>query len=340
MFEVNYNGLRRRKTYDEVVNYLMNDQEIIRYPDRLATQLRNSPYLTQLDGEGMREMERQQAEEMKQREKEFQIRRLAGSSEHGSVVMRAMAHNVPVPSGGSSDLLDESYGTAVDDHIEEMAREAEQRRQSNIARLTQSIRDMAPDADTVAGIAHGAASAAQSAGIAALDLAGNVGRYAGRNLVENVRATPGVMRDAAGAVGSVASAAAEAYRQSQRPTVALRPDYAWIAPTPGQPAQYPDTLLGPMAASSSAGPAPKAKAKGRPKAKAQPLPVYVDPRQGGVGMDYNTDRAYWRRRDLPLQYLREQVAMRGLPLERRARSGRQTRLTRPELLNSLFATFD
>ncbi len=53
-------GLRKKDTYEELINYLLNDQEKINYPNRYAKQLRESPYLTQLDGEGMGEMELQQ----------------------------------------------------------------------------------------------------------------------------------------------------------------------------------------------------------------------------------------------------------------------------------------
>ena len=51
-----YNGLRRRDNYDEIVDYLFNRQQKIRWPDRCAKRMRESPYLTQLDGEGMFEL--------------------------------------------------------------------------------------------------------------------------------------------------------------------------------------------------------------------------------------------------------------------------------------------
>ena len=54
---MNYNGLRKRATYNELVDFIEEDTLRIKYPDRRATQLRESPYLTQLDGEGMRQME-------------------------------------------------------------------------------------------------------------------------------------------------------------------------------------------------------------------------------------------------------------------------------------------
>lgn len=34
-----YHGLKKRKTYDEIINYLLYDQEIIRYPDRSAKKI-------------------------------------------------------------------------------------------------------------------------------------------------------------------------------------------------------------------------------------------------------------------------------------------------------------
>ena len=58
---INYTGLKRRETYDEIVDYLEHGQEQIKYPNRKAKQLRESPYLTNLldaDGDGSLEMEK------------------------------------------------------------------------------------------------------------------------------------------------------------------------------------------------------------------------------------------------------------------------------------------
>lgn len=49
MFGVNYKGLHKRSNYDNIMNDLQNDQDMIRYPNRDAKQMRNSPYLTQFD---------------------------------------------------------------------------------------------------------------------------------------------------------------------------------------------------------------------------------------------------------------------------------------------------
>ena len=43
---LNPTGLRKRPSYEEAINYLQNDQEIIKYPNRAAKQLRESPWMT------------------------------------------------------------------------------------------------------------------------------------------------------------------------------------------------------------------------------------------------------------------------------------------------------
>lgn len=46
----NLAGLKEKPTYENLVNYIQNDKDKLNYPDRRATFLRNSFYLTQLDG--------------------------------------------------------------------------------------------------------------------------------------------------------------------------------------------------------------------------------------------------------------------------------------------------
>lgn len=54
---MNYNGLGKRSTYNELVDFIERDPARILDPDRRATQMRESPYMTVVDGEGMRHME-------------------------------------------------------------------------------------------------------------------------------------------------------------------------------------------------------------------------------------------------------------------------------------------
>ena len=60
MYAINYTGLRPKPTYDSLLGEIAN-QPVIRFPDRRATQLRNSPYLTQLDGVNQAAIAEQQA---------------------------------------------------------------------------------------------------------------------------------------------------------------------------------------------------------------------------------------------------------------------------------------
>ena len=93
MFGINYDGLRKKKTYDELIDYVMNKQEKIQYPDRTAKFLRNSPQLSNLldsNGEGLLEMEEQQKRQMMEVEKEHIIRRTAGPSTGSAADVRTI----------------------------------------------------------------------------------------------------------------------------------------------------------------------------------------------------------------------------------------------------------
>jgi hypothetical protein len=74
-------GLRKKPTYEEVINYIENDKDKIQYPDRKAKFLRNTFELSQLDGLGMQIMEEQQLREIKEREKIHYLREIANNSD-------------------------------------------------------------------------------------------------------------------------------------------------------------------------------------------------------------------------------------------------------------------
>ena len=63
-------GLKKKPTLNELADRIENAPNTIKYPDRTATTVRNSFELSQLDGEGMREMEQQQAQHMAEVAKE------------------------------------------------------------------------------------------------------------------------------------------------------------------------------------------------------------------------------------------------------------------------------
>ena len=71
-------GLRLKPTYEELINVAVSDGlENIKFPNRDASFLRNGFVLSQLDGEGMRQMEKQQEMASKQAFKESLLKQIA-----------------------------------------------------------------------------------------------------------------------------------------------------------------------------------------------------------------------------------------------------------------------
>ena len=74
-------GLRRKQTYEEIIDYIQNDQDKIKYPNRTAKFLRNTFQLSQLDGMGQALLEQQGVNEMAERVKDYQLNELADQNE-------------------------------------------------------------------------------------------------------------------------------------------------------------------------------------------------------------------------------------------------------------------
>ena len=89
------NGLRKRPQFEQIVNYIANDQETIKYPNRMAKQIRNHPFMTQLDFFDMQEdQHRSWEEQVRQRE----AAQLAGAM--GITAAQARAAAGPYGGGG------------------------------------------------------------------------------------------------------------------------------------------------------------------------------------------------------------------------------------------------
>ena len=331
MYQVNYAGLRRRPTYEELVNFLADPPGGVKYRGMSARELMGDIYLQNLFHEGAREMEEQQLEEMKQRQMEQQVRLAARSSDGDVMSLRTAmsdqssvrAVNANMDTVDAEDAIGAVEQAAADQRLERVRR--------NMQMFQDGLSALQPAANTALGIAH---AGAQSVGTAALDLAG----HAGRNIVLNIRDTPGVVSDIVGGVGAVTRVVGQmldASRPINAPRMQVRGDHDWrqdAAPLDfsGAPPLDQSMLIVGGQGSSSSSAAPKAKAKGRPKGNAQALPAARDPRQGGVEMDYSTNRTYWRGR--AAGYIREQVALRRLPTKRE--NGKNMR--KDELLQVLF----
>ena len=69
-------GLKVKPTYEQLINVAVSDElRNIKFPNRDASFLRNGYVLSQLDGEGMRQMEHQQEMASKQAYKEQLFKR-------------------------------------------------------------------------------------------------------------------------------------------------------------------------------------------------------------------------------------------------------------------------
>jgi len=84
------NSLRKKPTYDEVINYLQVNQPKIKYPDRTATLLRNSHYLSQFDG-NLFDVEEQQKKFSKAQLRESEIRNVVSQTQGTASLLRSEA---------------------------------------------------------------------------------------------------------------------------------------------------------------------------------------------------------------------------------------------------------
>ena len=90
-------GLHRRQTYEELVGEI-GKPLLTAYPDRKAINLRFSNWLSQLDAEGVKTMEQQQLNAMKEQEKQNLLREYAMTTGTSHAVARA-----------SSEAPDDTY---------------------------------------------------------------------------------------------------------------------------------------------------------------------------------------------------------------------------------------
>ena len=103
-------GLRKRPTYNELIEQAENSDDIIKkYPDRRATFMRNHPYLTTLDGENFMEaLNMQQNNMIRSQQKDLLIRDYASANETSHLETKSMV--------GSSVRYDVDYGTYPPDY--------------------------------------------------------------------------------------------------------------------------------------------------------------------------------------------------------------------------------
>ena len=78
MFGLNYTGLQKRESYDEIVQLVESGGGKIKYPNRQATMIQNSPYMKQINSDSLMEIEHQQSELQQQQMKNLILQHISG----------------------------------------------------------------------------------------------------------------------------------------------------------------------------------------------------------------------------------------------------------------------
>ena len=129
MYGINKVGLRERPSYDQLIGYLQGGQEKIRYPDRFAKRVRETPQLSNLlDGEGfsINDINEQQMNHAKEIAKQLAILQ-AGGDAH---LLRVSSQE---PSNVNADVVN------LDDQLQDQAEQiAEVINQDNTNQQNQS----------------------------------------------------------------------------------------------------------------------------------------------------------------------------------------------------------
>ena len=106
-------GLRRKQTYEEIIDYIENDPDKIQYPNRAAKFLRNTFQLSQLDGMGQALLEQQEINEMAERVKDYQLKELADQNETSKRIEDAKNTGPPAIEGGPASSSGSRSGGVI-----------------------------------------------------------------------------------------------------------------------------------------------------------------------------------------------------------------------------------
>lgn len=107
--------LRKRPSYDEMIDYIEIKNPKIKFPNRLATFFRNSPYGSQFDGDNsFINLEEQENNIAKQRLQEEQIKKISSETQTTAQVIRATNKHISIQTGGVRNTETSGAGTQTD----------------------------------------------------------------------------------------------------------------------------------------------------------------------------------------------------------------------------------
>lgn len=93
--QTKYGGLKRRSNYEEELDYLLYHQEHMIYPDRAASQMLKSPYMTQFHSEHFNIMSEQDKKRNEKIEADARLKITAGGSGSGGLIPAMAAQGAP-----------------------------------------------------------------------------------------------------------------------------------------------------------------------------------------------------------------------------------------------------
>ena len=145
IYAVNYDGLRKRDTYNELIDYLQFKQEKIIYPDRFAKRLRESPQISNLlDGEGLGkgDLEEQEKNRIKEVLKEVAIIQAGGTAQFSRADPANNRSNINTGNAPNHDEQFQDIGEHVSETIFENHRNRQNRNQNTAERNRENLRNV------------------------------------------------------------------------------------------------------------------------------------------------------------------------------------------------------
>ena len=174
---INYKGLHKRDTYEGLIDYLENKQEKIKFPNREAKFVRDSPQYQSLLDEGFVEVEEQQLKQVKEEQAEHAVIQTANDTNETAKEVKVVASQTDKPlivktKSTQSQASPQIFDMTLNDHmsnfkqdiesVENTQQQNKQQQAQNINRILQHHlqHEATPDTEN---FAHKIASSASSA---------------------------------------------------------------------------------------------------------------------------------------------------------------------------------
>ena len=179
---INYKGLHKRDTYEGLIDYLENKQEKIKFPNREAKFVRDSPQYQSLLNEGFVEVEEQQLKQVKEEQKEHAVIQTANDTNETAKEVKVVASQTDKPlivktksqatQSTQSQASPQIFDMTLNDHMSNFKQDVEsventqqqnkQQQAQRIEKMLQNHLQHEATPDTTENFAHKIASSAVS----------------------------------------------------------------------------------------------------------------------------------------------------------------------------------